>query len=113
MIVRNDLIQGERIEKPPLVLIEPSHHCSPPPMSQRRNHRSPRAARDFCNKICHKLTLALQTHNGQSAPSSRTAEAGSISIAAVCLPCNRATAPKTFYSRLWEEGVVSQERGRK
>jgi hypothetical protein len=33
MVVRHDLIEAERIEQPFLVLIEPSHHRSPPPIA--------------------------------------------------------------------------------
>ena len=43
-------------------------------------------------KPAQKLTFGVQTHNGQSAPSSRTSEAGSIAIAADRTPYNRAMA---------------------
>ena len=42
MIVRHDLIEAERIEQLPLLLIEPPHHRSPPSIaaSARGNQRS-------------------------------------------------------------------------
>src|SRR3984893_7579365 len=53
MIIRHGVSKAERIEKLPLILVEPPHHCAPPPKTvlQTRNHRSTHASTDFCNKI--------------------------------------------------------------
>src|SRR5262245_6689959 len=53
MIVRNDLIEAERIEKPTLALLQPPHHRPPPQriVSERRNHPPHKPSTTFCNKI--------------------------------------------------------------
>jgi hypothetical protein len=55
VIVRHDLFEIERIEQLPLILADPPHHHPLPSMfaSARRNHCSPAASNDFCNKIGH------------------------------------------------------------
>src|ERR1700730_10852968 len=58
MIIRHGVSKAERIEKLPLILVEPPHHCAPPQKTvlQTRNHRSTHASTDFCNKIGTKRT---------------------------------------------------------
>jgi hypothetical protein len=58
VIVRHDLFEIERIEELPLILADLPHHHPPPPMfaSVRRNHCSPAASNNFCNKIGPKPT---------------------------------------------------------
>src|SRR5215510_8220720 len=58
MIVRNDLIEAERIEKPTLALLQPPHHRPPPQriVSERRNHPPHKPSTTFCNKIGTKPT---------------------------------------------------------
>src|SRR5580704_13349662 len=53
VIIRHGVSKAERIEKLPLILVEPPHHCAPPQKTvlQTRNHRSTHASTDFCNKI--------------------------------------------------------------
>src|SRR5580704_16390097 len=53
MIIRHGVSKAERIEKLPLILVEPPHHCAPPQKTvlQTRNHRSTHPSTDFCNKI--------------------------------------------------------------
>src|SRR5262249_36517944 len=52
VIIRNDLFEAERIEKLPLVPVEPPHHRSPPQRiaSERRNHRSRKPSTIFATK---------------------------------------------------------------
>src|SRR5262249_52583899 len=52
VIIGNHLIEAERIEKLPLVLVEPPHHRSPPQRiaSERRNHRSRKPSTTFATK---------------------------------------------------------------
>src|SRR5262249_14688721 len=52
VIIRNDLIEAERIEKLPLVPVEPPHHRSPPQRiaSERPNHRSRKPSTTFATK---------------------------------------------------------------
>src|SRR5262245_29465155 len=66
VIIRNDLFEAERIEKLPLVPVEPPHHRSPPQRiaSERRNHRSRKPSTIFATKSamsgltrCSKRTL--------------------------------------------------------
>src|SRR5580704_3889941 len=59
MIIRHGVSKAERIEKLPLILVEPPHHCAPPQKTvlQTRNHRSTHASTDFCNKICQDRTF--------------------------------------------------------
>ena len=58
VIVRHHLIEAERIEQLPLVLLEPPHHRPPPLLiaSGAVNHGSRQPATDFCNKIGTKRT---------------------------------------------------------
>jgi hypothetical protein len=53
VIVRNGVSKAERLEKLPLILVEPTHHCPSPQkiVPQTRNHRSSYASTNFCNKI--------------------------------------------------------------
>src|SRR6266436_7111102 len=53
VIVRNGVSKAERVEKLPLILVEPTHHCPSPQkiVPQTRNHRSSYASTNFCNKI--------------------------------------------------------------
>src|SRR5262245_32566635 len=72
MIVRNDLIEAERIEKPTLALLQPPHHRPPPQriVSERRNHPPHKPSTTFCNKICHHRTRAAQQRTAYSISSS-------------------------------------------
>src|SRR5262252_188115 len=77
VIIRNDFIEAERIEKLPLVPVEPPHHRSPPQRiaSERRNHRSRKPSTIFATKSatnglmrCNKIvgdTTPSQTNLGQ------------------------------------------------
>src|SRR5437868_438610 len=58
VIVRNGVSKAERVEKLPLILVEPTHHCPSPQkiVPQTRNHRSSYASTNFCNKIGTKRT---------------------------------------------------------
>src|SRR5262249_35260325 len=66
VIIRNGLIEAERIEKLPLVPVEPPHHRSPPQRiaSERRNHRSRKPSTTFATKS------ALSGRRSMSAPTS-------------------------------------------
>jgi hypothetical protein len=41
VIARHDLIETERIEEPPLILIKPSHHRQSPPLIRTKTTESP------------------------------------------------------------------------
>jgi hypothetical protein len=58
VIIRNDFIEAERIEKLPLVPVAPPHHRSPPQRIASEATESPFAEtiNDFCNKICPSAT---------------------------------------------------------
>src|SRR5262245_18547423 len=63
VIIRNDFIEAERIEKLPLVPVEPPHHRSPPQRiaSERRNHRSRKPSMTFATKsalLRHREAIA-------------------------------------------------------
>ena len=62
MIIGNRLIKAELIEQWTLVAVLTSQNRpSPTPNIVRgRNHRSPMSSNHFCNKICHKATIAQQ-----------------------------------------------------
>jgi hypothetical protein len=59
VIAGNGVIETERIEEPPLILIKPPDHRQSPPLiaPKRRDHCSPTPATDFCNKICQDRTF--------------------------------------------------------
>src|SRR6266481_3039028 len=62
MIVRHHLFKAERIKQLSLILLQPTHHGPFPPLtaSTSENHCSRKPSTDFCNKICHFQTHALQ-----------------------------------------------------
>src|SRR5882757_5978364 len=64
VIVRYRVSKAERIEKLPLILIEPTHHCASPQKTvlQTRNHRSTKTSTHFCNKICQDRTSVSRLH---------------------------------------------------
>src|SRR4029450_2757686 len=70
MIVRHDLIEAERIEQLPLILLEPTHHRSPSSIAALTpgNQRSSAPASDSCNKICQKQTNEVDVAIGRSMP---------------------------------------------
>src|ERR1700730_17842770 len=53
MIFRNRVAELKLVEKLTLFALQPPHHGLPSPKiaSARRNHGSPHASTDFCNKI--------------------------------------------------------------
>src|SRR5215211_785818 len=53
VIVRHHLLKAERIKQLSLVLLQPTHHGSFPPLtaSTSGNHCSRKPSTDFCNKI--------------------------------------------------------------
>jgi hypothetical protein len=58
VIVRHGVGKAERVEKLPLILVEPPHHHAPLQKTflQTPNHRSTPTSTDFCNKIRTKPT---------------------------------------------------------
>src|SRR3984957_10490203 len=62
MIFRDRLVEMKLVEQLTLVTLQTAHHGSTSPRfaSTQRNHRSRPISTDFCNKICHKQTHALQ-----------------------------------------------------
>src|SRR5215211_2821165 len=61
VIVRHHLFKAERIKQLSLVLLQPTHHGSFPPLtaSTSGNHCSRKPSTDFCNKIGHQRTSRL------------------------------------------------------
>jgi hypothetical protein len=59
MILRNRVAELKLVEKLTLFALQPPHHGLPPPKiaSARRNHGSPHASTDFCNKIRQKRSI--------------------------------------------------------
>jgi hypothetical protein len=59
VIVRHHLFKAERIKQLSLVLLQPTHHGSFPPLtaSTTGNHRSRKPSTDFCNKKVDGKTL--------------------------------------------------------
>jgi hypothetical protein len=53
LIDRHRVGKAERVEKLPLILVEPTHHHAPPQKTflETPNHRSTPTSTDFCNKI--------------------------------------------------------------
>src|ERR1700712_2866542 len=62
MIFRNRITKVKLVEQLTLVTLQTAHHGSTSPRiaSTQRNHGSPTASTDFCNKICHEETHAPQ-----------------------------------------------------
>src|SRR5215211_2406746 len=62
VVVLYFLFKAERIKQLSLVLLQPTHHGSFPPLtaSTSGNHCSRKPSTDFCNKICQFQTHALQ-----------------------------------------------------
>src|SRR5450631_2476816 len=58
VIVRYHLFKAERIKQLSLILLQPTHHGSFPPLtaSTSGNHCSRKPSTDFCNKICTERT---------------------------------------------------------
>src|SRR5438105_14304638 len=75
MIIGNCLIEAELIEQGTLVVVLTSHHHPSPTQNvvRRRNHCSPKSSNHFCNKICHKQTLARSKQRLYSITSSARA----------------------------------------
>src|SRR5215211_1916019 len=61
VIVRHHLFKAERIKQLSLVLLQPTHHGSFPPLtaSTSGNHCSRKPSTDFCNKICQQATCLI------------------------------------------------------
>src|SRR5215211_4817425 len=61
MIVRHHLFKAERIKELSLVLLQPTHHGSFPPLtaSTSGNHCSRKPSTDFCNKIRQQRTSTI------------------------------------------------------
>src|SRR5258707_1279425 len=59
VIVGHHLFKAERIKQLLLIPLQPTHHGPFPPLtaSTSENHCSRKSSTDFCNKICHKLTI--------------------------------------------------------
>src|SRR5215218_10767153 len=66
VIVRHLLFKAEPIKQLSLVLLQPTHHGSFPPLtaSTSGNHCSRKPSTDFCNKICQRRkSFALETRS--------------------------------------------------
>src|SRR5450631_4026120 len=61
VIVRYHLFKAERIKQLSLILLQPTHHGSFPPLtaSTSGNHCSRKPSTDFCNKICQEQTSTM------------------------------------------------------
>src|SRR3984957_3658803 len=68
MIFRDRLVEMKLVEQLTLVTLQTAHHASTSPRfaSTQRNHASWPVSTDFCNKICHKQTHALQQIRGKN-----------------------------------------------
>jgi hypothetical protein len=53
VIIGHCIGKAERIEKLPLIVVQPPHHCAPlqNTVPKTRNHCSTQPSTDFCNKI--------------------------------------------------------------
>src|SRR5450631_1793628 len=78
VIVRYHLFKAERIKQLSLILLQPTHHGSFPPLtaSTSGNHCSRKPSTDFCNKIRHNRTHAPQQRTTYSITSAARASKG-------------------------------------
>ena len=62
VIVRHGVSKAERVEKLPLILVEPPHHCAPPQKTvlQTRNHRSTHDLNRLLQQNRHLCDIARQ-----------------------------------------------------